>query len=98
MIHGATIRRPKPQRTITDARTSETSQAQAGSERTMAADSSRTRARVVPSASAPVGTVREADPGRGPGGTGRFPWLGGASLSPKPNLVERARALCRLFA
>ena len=47
MIQGATIRRPKPQRTMIDAPTSERSQNQAGTERAMAADSARTRARVV---------------------------------------------------
>src|SRR5918912_3197536 len=46
MIHGATIRRPKPQRTIVYARTSEASQNHAGRERAMARDSSRTFARV----------------------------------------------------
>src|SRR5205823_4615961 len=45
MIHGATMRRPKPQRTIADATTSDASHAQAGRERTMALDSSRTFAR-----------------------------------------------------
>src|SRR5918912_2294296 len=46
MIHGATIRRPKPQRTIVYARTSAPSQNPAGRERAMARDSSRTFARV----------------------------------------------------
>src|SRR5918911_2130987 len=46
MIHGATIRRPKPQRTIADATTSDASQNHAGRERAMARDSSRTFARV----------------------------------------------------
>src|ERR671938_969521 len=46
MIHGATIRRPKPQRTIADATTSDASQAHAGSELIIARDSARTRARV----------------------------------------------------
>src|SRR5919204_3056986 len=47
MIHGATIRRPKPQRTITDATTRLASQNQAGRERAMASDSARSLDRVV---------------------------------------------------
>src|ERR671928_523325 len=46
MIHGATIRRPKPQRTIADAATRDASQNHAGRERAMARDSARTLARV----------------------------------------------------
>src|SRR5439155_8796587 len=46
MTQGATIRRPKPQRTITDATTRLASQNQAGTERTIARDSARTLARV----------------------------------------------------
>src|ERR671930_1975045 len=46
MIHGATIRRPKPQRTIADATTRLASQNQAGSERAIAVVSARSRARV----------------------------------------------------
>src|SRR5919198_4540882 len=44
MIHGATIRRPKPQRTITDAATRLASQNQAGRERAIAVVSARSRA------------------------------------------------------
>src|SRR5919198_5198758 len=44
MIQGATIRRPKPQRTITDATTRLASQNQAGSERAIAVVSARRRA------------------------------------------------------
>src|SRR5919201_6801885 len=43
MIHGATILRPRPQRTIADAATRLASQNHAGSERAMATDSARTR-------------------------------------------------------
>src|SRR5919204_8723 len=43
MIQGATIRRPKPQRTIADATTRLASQNQIGRERAMATDSARTR-------------------------------------------------------
>src|SRR5919199_4433490 len=60
MIHGATIRRPKPQRTIADATTSDASQKPAGREQAIARDSSRTRARVVPSLAAKPDLVEEA--------------------------------------
>src|SRR5690349_19163266 len=45
MIHGATIRRPNPQRTIADATTRLASQNQAGRERAIAVVSARSRAR-----------------------------------------------------
>src|SRR5919108_6024399 len=46
MIHGATIRRPKPQRTIAEAATSAPSQKPAGRERAIARVSARRRSRV----------------------------------------------------
>src|SRR5438034_4031675 len=46
MIHGATIRRPKPQRTIAEATTRLASQKPTGRERAMAVVSARSRARV----------------------------------------------------
>src|SRR5919202_3893385 len=46
MIHGATIRRPNPQRTIADATTRLASQKPTGRERAIAVVSARSRARV----------------------------------------------------
>src|ERR671936_965373 len=65
MIHGATIRRPKPQRTIADAATRLASQNQAGSERAIAIDSARTRARVVDSLTPKPDLVEQAGDLRG---------------------------------